>query len=75
MSVLERLEEALHRTKEKIVHAARKKRHLEGFLEDFDARIDGTSEAAVYGTHIILYIVGIYIAYCIHLCRGSTLVD
>ncbi|XP_077507286.1 uncharacterized protein LOC144116397 [Amblyomma americanum] len=50
--ILERLEEALHRTKEKIVHAARKKRHLEGFLEDFDARIDGTSEAAVYETTV-----------------------
>ncbi|XP_077516286.1 uncharacterized protein LOC144126168 [Amblyomma americanum] len=50
--VLERLEEAVHRTEEKIVHAARKKRHLEGFLEDFDARIDGTSEAAVYETTV-----------------------
>ncbi|XP_077511926.1 uncharacterized protein LOC144122256 [Amblyomma americanum] len=50
--VLERLEEALQRTKEKIVHAARKKRHLEGFLEDFDARMDGTSEAAVYETTV-----------------------
>ncbi|XP_077514353.1 uncharacterized protein LOC144125119 [Amblyomma americanum] len=50
--VLERLEEALQRTKEKNVHAARKKRHLEGFLEDFDARMDGTSEAAVYETTV-----------------------
>ncbi|KAH6919370.1 hypothetical protein HPB50_029642 [Hyalomma asiaticum] len=46
--VLRSLEQALDQAKEKVVQAARQKRHLEGFLEDLDACLSGTSEATVY---------------------------
>ncbi|XP_037521483.1 uncharacterized protein LOC119398732 [Rhipicephalus sanguineus] len=43
--VLQSLERALDQAKKKIVKAARQKRHLEIFLEDFDAYLSGASEA------------------------------
>lgn len=46
--VLRSLEQALDQAKEKIVQAARQKRHLEGFLEDLDACLSGASEATAY---------------------------
>lgn len=47
VSIMEKLEEVLGAAASKIIKVARKKRHMQKFLEDFDAHIAASDDAAI----------------------------
>lgn len=46
---MEKLEEVLRTAAKKIISAARKKRHMQKFFEDFDTALSAASEDAIDG--------------------------